>query len=260
MSNTKAPHVYAAICQVVEELAKVGLSKERKNQQQGYAFRGIDDVMNVIAPLLPKANLCIIPRMLERDVQDKINKSGNLLIYTTVKADFDFVSAVDGSMHTVTTYGEAMDSGDKSTNKAMSAAYKYACLQAFCIPTEGDNDTENTTHELAPEQPQKTEKPNAPAPAATAKNKKLAPGAEEASKLKEALMSAGMGADKLKEYYVAAFSNNDIMKKATPQDYIPMLEWLLAAIKTEEQVADFNSDPASYGKQWNLNHAKWSVN
>ncbi len=49
------------------------------------------------------------------------------------------------------TYGEAMDSGDKSTNKAMSAAYKYAAMQAFCIPTEGDHDTENQTHEdIAP--------------------------------------------------------------------------------------------------------------
>jgi len=46
--------------------------------------------------------------------------------------------------------GEAMDSGDKSSNKAMSAAYKYACFQAFCIPTEGDNDADNTTHDIAP--------------------------------------------------------------------------------------------------------------
>ena len=45
-------------------------------------------------------------------------------------------------------YGEAMDSGDKGTNKAMSAAFKYACMQAFCIPTEGDNDSENQTHEV----------------------------------------------------------------------------------------------------------------
>ena len=51
----------------------------------------------------------------------------------------------------VTTYGEAMDSGDKATNKAMSAAYKYAAMQAFCIPTEGDNDADATTHEVAAE-------------------------------------------------------------------------------------------------------------
>jgi hypothetical protein len=47
------------------------------------------------------------------------------------------------------TFGEAMDSGDKATNKAMSAAYKYALMQTFAIPTEGDHDSENQTHEVA---------------------------------------------------------------------------------------------------------------
>jgi hypothetical protein len=60
--------------------------------------------------------------------------------------EFAFVSVSDGSTHIVKTYGEAMDSADKATNKAMSAAYKYACLQTFCIPTEGDNDADATTH------------------------------------------------------------------------------------------------------------------
>jgi hypothetical protein len=42
-----------------------------------------------------------------------------------------------------------MDSGDKATNKAMSAAYKYMAMQLFCIPTEGDNDADSSTHEIA---------------------------------------------------------------------------------------------------------------
>jgi hypothetical protein len=46
--------------------------------------------------------------------------------------------------------GEAMDSGDKSANKAMSAAQKYALLQVFCIPTEEPKDTENETHTVEP--------------------------------------------------------------------------------------------------------------
>jgi hypothetical protein len=46
-----------------------------------------------------------------------------------------------------------MDSGDKASNKAMSAAYKYAAFQAFCIPTEGDNDADATTHEVAAPDP-----------------------------------------------------------------------------------------------------------
>ena len=64
--------------------------------------------------------------------------------------EFDFVSAEDGSKHIVKTFGEAMDSGDKATNKAMSAAYKYACFQAFSIPTESDNDADAHTHTPAP--------------------------------------------------------------------------------------------------------------
>jgi hypothetical protein len=72
-----------------------------------------------------------------------------VLFYVTVEAEFDFVSSQDGSKHTVKTYGEAMDSGDKATNKAMSAAYKYAAFQTFCIPTEGDNDADAHTHVIA---------------------------------------------------------------------------------------------------------------
>ena len=38
-----------------------------------------------------------------------------------------------------------MDSGDKATNKAMSAAFKYACFQTFCIPTEEMKDPDAET-------------------------------------------------------------------------------------------------------------------
>ena len=42
-----------------------------------------------------------------------------------------------------------MDSGDKSTNKAMAVAHKYALLQTFCIPTEEIKDPDHEAHELA---------------------------------------------------------------------------------------------------------------
>lgn len=142
--------VYQAINAVQAELSKDGITKSRRNQQQGYNFRGIDDVYNALSPLLAKHGLCIMPRILTRDVQERTTKSGSVLFYVTVEAEFDFVAAEDGSKHTVRTYGEAMDSGDKATNKAMSAAYKYAAFQAFAIPTEGDNDADAQTHEPAP--------------------------------------------------------------------------------------------------------------
>lgn len=128
--------VYKAIAAVQSELAEIGISKSSKNQQQGFMFRGIDAVYNTLSPLLAKHNLCILPRCLERACEEHQSGNGKALFYVTVKVEFDFVSAADGSKHTVATFGEAMDSGDKATNKAMSAAYKYAAFQAFCIPTE----------------------------------------------------------------------------------------------------------------------------
>ena len=43
-----------------------------------------------------------------------------------------------------------MDSGDKATNKAMSIAFKYACFQVFCIPTEEMVDPDKESHEVTP--------------------------------------------------------------------------------------------------------------
>ena len=147
----KLTNVYAKIAAVQSELAKVGISKSRRNQQgSGYNFRGIDEVYNAISPIMADQGLCILPRILGRTLTERSAKSGGTLFYVVVEAEFDFVSADDGSTHTVRTFGEAMDSGDKATNKAMSAAYKYAALMTFAIPTEGDNDADATTHEVAP--------------------------------------------------------------------------------------------------------------
>ncbi len=158
--------VYKAISAVQSELAGIGISKDKKNAQQGYNFRGIDDVYGALAPILAKHSLCILPRVLSREVVERQTKSGGALFYVTVGCEFDMVSAMDGSKHTVATYGEAMDSGDKATNKAMSAAYKYAAFQTFCIPVDVE-DADATTHEVKPKAlpPKPSPKPPVSAPA-----------------------------------------------------------------------------------------------
>ena len=142
--------VYKAINKVQAELAKIGITKSRTNQQGAtYKFRGIDDIFNTVSPLLAEHGLCILPRVLARQCVERITSKGSAIFYVTVEVEFDFVCAEDGSKHTVKTFGEAMDMSDKATNKAMSAAYKYAALQAFAIPTEGDNDADAHTPEVA---------------------------------------------------------------------------------------------------------------
>jgi hypothetical protein len=144
------PAVYRAIAAVAGAMAKEGIAKDKRNTQQGYNFRGIDDVYNALAPVLSEFGLVILPRVLQRIETERETKSGGALFNVVVEVEFDFVAAEDGSRHVVKTFGEAMDSADKATNKAMSAAYKYAAMQAFCIPTSGDNDADATTHDVAP--------------------------------------------------------------------------------------------------------------
>jgi len=140
--------IYEAIPAILADVEAIG--KNRQNKQQGFAFRGIDDVYNVLSGMLATAGLCIIPRILSRECQERATKSGGALFYVTVEAEYDLVSAEDGSKHTAKVFGEAMDSADKATNKAMSAAYKYMAFQTFAIPTEGDNDADTHTPDVAP--------------------------------------------------------------------------------------------------------------
>lgn len=147
MSDSKVPRVYDAIAKITGELGKLGISKEKTNQQQNFKYRGVDDAMNALNPLLAKHGLLILPRVTKYSCVERVSASNKPLFYTILEVEYDFVSSEDGSMHKVgPMIGEAMDSGDKSANKAMAIAYKYVCFQAFCIPTEAVTDPDAEVH------------------------------------------------------------------------------------------------------------------
>jgi hypothetical protein len=124
--------VYQAINAIASDLAEGGIAKGHRNQQADYQYRSIEDVLNTLAPLLAKHKLCVLPRILERT--DSLHGNAEPMTHVAVRAAFDLVSSLDGSTHTVESYGEALDVSDKATAKAISAAYKSAMLQSFCIP------------------------------------------------------------------------------------------------------------------------------
>lgn len=140
MSTT--PKVFAAIAAVSGELSKVGIAKDRYNEQQRFKFRGIDDFFNALSMPLAKHKLVIFPRYYDREVSSVETKSGSKMSVVSLKCDYTFVCADDGSSYTATVVSEAMDMADKATNKCMSASYKYMAAQVFCIPVEGLDDSD----------------------------------------------------------------------------------------------------------------------
>lgn len=151
MENGK---IFEAITGVMADIGAVG--KNKKNQQQGFMFRGIDDVMNALQPALVKNKVFIVPEVEKEERTERATQKGGVLFYTRLHVTYHFYTT-DGSSVTAKVIGEAMDSGDKATNKAMSIAYKYACFQVFNIPTEEMKDPDGEVHNVAPQQPQQPE-------------------------------------------------------------------------------------------------------
>ena len=140
-------NIYEAISATMADVGAIG--KDTKNTQQGFMFRGIDAVMNALQPAMLKNHIFVTPEVLEQTREERQSNRGATLIYSILKVRFTFY-AEDGSSVCAVVIGEGMDSGDKASNKAMSIAFKYACFQVFCIPTEEMKDPDAECHEVKP--------------------------------------------------------------------------------------------------------------
>lgn len=160
--------IYKALTSIIGEVSAI--AKNSKNQQQGFMFRGIDDVMNELHNLFGKYKVVIIPETVDYNVREHTTIKGTLMYTTHTTVKFHFV-AEDGSEVVTTNVGEAMDSADKGMNKTMSCALKYALMQMFLIPTkdmpkddieDADSITPEETIQQPAQQPQKKDVPAVP--------------------------------------------------------------------------------------------------
>ena len=154
------PLIYKKIIEVMADINAIG--KDRRNQQQGFQFRGIDDVRNELHSSLAKCGVFVVPQVLDEARSTGKTKSGGDMFYTRLKIKFTFY-AEDGSFIESVVIGEAMDTGDKASNKALSVGLKYALLQVFCIPTEDEKDPDAVSPQPAAgtmqQQPQQKKQP-----------------------------------------------------------------------------------------------------
>jgi hypothetical protein len=132
------------------------IAKKDKNQAQGFNFRGIDSVVNAVSPALQRHGIVVIPTVETYEYNTvEIGKNRTAMGHVKVKVSYSFISA-GGDAIKATVVGEAMDSGDKATAKAMSVAFRTALLQSLSLPThEPDPDAQsyersNASNVLAP--------------------------------------------------------------------------------------------------------------
>lgn len=141
---TKKKNIYAAINAVMKDIGSI--RKDETNDFDHYKFRGIDAVYNAIQPALVKNGVFIVPDLQDINQEERTSGNNKTMIYTTVKVRFTLY-AEDGTSISGVFPGEAMDRSDKSTNKAMTAAYKYMIFELFTIPTEDNQDADKESPE-----------------------------------------------------------------------------------------------------------------
>jgi len=141
----KIGKIYEAMTAVMSEISAI--EKNKINRHQEYKFRGIDDVYNALHPLFAKHKIFICPHVREHSITEGRTAKGGKSVTAIIKVGYKFYTT-DGSYVTILSCGEGNDTSDKATNKAMAAAFKYAIIQAFCIPTDDiiDADSETIEH------------------------------------------------------------------------------------------------------------------
>lgn len=144
---TEKPTVVEALASVMEEVRGVGKDGFHDAPGAKFKFRGIDAVVNAVGPALRKHRVVVVPQLVSIDHRDVLTSGGKNARETCVVVKYVWTGPDNSTLETVVP-GEAMDSGDKGTAKAMSVAFRIALLQALCLPTD-DTDPDATSYERA---------------------------------------------------------------------------------------------------------------
>lgn len=143
-------NIYESIAAIQADVDFIGKDKTTQSGSK-FKYRGVDQVLNTLHPLFAKHKVFAVPEVLEiLTREERATNSGSKVLYEVLKVKYTFY-AEDGTSVSAVVVGEAMDSGDKVSNKCMSVAYKYACFQLLSIPTEETMaDPDDSNEQLKP--------------------------------------------------------------------------------------------------------------
>lgn len=221
-------NIYESIAAVQADVDCIGKDKQTQGGAK-FKYRGVDQVLNTLHPLFAKHKVFAVPEVLELlRREERTTSGGGAMLYQVLKIKYTFY-AEDGSNVSAVVVGEAMDNGDKVSNKCMSVAYKYACFQLLSIPTEETTaDPDDTNEALAPkkqtpEEPSGEQKP----PKTSQKKTKFA-------QVNDLIKDTNIEFQQITDWIVSKYGPNVKINDLTDEQF----ELLMRKIKTTLGVAD----------------------
>lgn len=143
---TDKPSIFEALSAVMGDINHVG--KEGWNDHQKFNFRGIDAVVNAVGPALRKHHVIVVPSLVSVDYQSVQTTNAKAATACRVVVQYKFHGPAGDCIET-SVAGEAWDSSDKATSKAMSVAFRTALLQSLALPTDEPDPDASTYEQVA---------------------------------------------------------------------------------------------------------------
>lgn len=144
------PTIYERMSRILRDLPAIG--KDQVNEQQGFKFRGYDDVLDALNPVLAEHGVFFTCEVVERIDTVRQTRSGSALYVVAIKNRYRFFGP-RGDCIPTEAWGEGTDTGDKATPKAMTGALKYALFQVFAISTHEADEVDQDRHSPEPSAP-----------------------------------------------------------------------------------------------------------
>lgn len=146
-TDTTKLNLYQKLLKITEAVGTI--EKTGRNSKQNYSFIEQAQIVAELRPQLAKWGVMIMPETVSRSIERyDVTRSGGYKgvdIHANVVSRFTVINADKPDERFVCDWdgGEAIDSGDKATNKATTASQKYFLMKLFNISDKEDADGES---------------------------------------------------------------------------------------------------------------------
>lgn len=148
---------------IIAVMSQIGYVKKQRSPNLNYSFAGEAALIAALRPDMVEQGIFMTVSKISNVVQREYTTAkGTAMVNVSLVLTLKFYHAPSGTFIEVEAAGEGSDTGDKATAKAMTAAYKYALRETFCIETGDDPDKDPSGERQVP-QPVQRQAQHAPA-------------------------------------------------------------------------------------------------
>lgn len=137
ITDAEAVPVHVAWARVMADVQSISKADQRSDTGGRYAFRGVDRVVNAVGPALRRHGVLVLPtQILSVDYRESRTSNNKVMQDVAVRVQWTVVGPTGDQLPPMESAGQATDTSDKGTAKAVSVAQRVLFLTALHIPTQ----------------------------------------------------------------------------------------------------------------------------